>query len=69
MDYTMKIIKQFIWFLMSVSMLILGGGCATLPRDSNVIDNASTQEPPQILSAKGYLSPEKSEALMERLKG
>ena len=33
-----------------------------------MIDEASTQEPPQILSAKGLLSPKKSKALMERLK-
>jgi cardiolipin synthase len=69
MKYTMKIIKHSLWFLLSVSMLVLGGGCATLPRVSNVIDNASTQEPPQILSARGLLSPEKSKILMERLKG
>jgi cardiolipin synthase len=39
-----------------------------LPRVSDVIDDAHSQEPPQILSAKGLLSPEKSKALMERLK-
>jgi cardiolipin synthase A/B len=64
----MTIIKPFLMFLLSVSMLILGGGCATLPKVSDVIDNAATREPPQILSAKGILSPEKSKALMDRLK-
>jgi cardiolipin synthase len=64
----MTIIKPFFYFFLSVSVLILGGGCATLPRVSDVIDEARTQEPPQILSAKGLLSPEKSKALMERLK-
>jgi cardiolipin synthase len=64
----MTIIKHFFLFFLSVSMLILGGGCATLPRVSDVIDEAHTQEPPQILAAKGLLSPEKSKALMERLK-
>ncbi|MGE5790256.1 MAG: phospholipase D-like domain-containing protein [Syntrophaceae bacterium] len=49
-------------------MLVLGSGCATLPTVSKVIDEAPTREPPQILSAKGLLSPEKSKALMERLK-
>src|SRR5512146_2109795 len=64
----MTIPKPFLFFFLSVSVLSLGGGCATLPRVSDVIDNTTTQEPPQILSAKGYLSPEKSKALMERLK-
>jgi cardiolipin synthase len=66
--YAMTIIKSFLLLILSVSMLGLGGGCATLPKVSEAIDNASTQEPPQILSAKGMLSPEKSQALMERLK-
>src|SRR3989304_5335954 len=64
----MTIIKPLFLFFLSVSMLRLGGGCAPLPRVSDVIDEARTQEPPQILSAKGLLSPEKSKALMERLK-
>jgi len=64
----MKIIRPFLLFFLSVSLLSLGGGCATLPKVSDAIDNASIQEPPQILSAKGLLSPEKSKALMERLK-
>ncbi len=64
----MTIIKPLFLFLLSVSMLSLGGGCATLPRVSDVIAEARTQEPPQILSAKGLLSPEKSKALMARLK-
>ena len=62
------IIKPFLFFFLSVVLPGLGGGCATLPKVSDAIDNASTQEPPQILSAKGLLSPEKSKALMERLK-
>jgi cardiolipin synthase len=68
MESTMKIINPFLLLFLSVSMPILDGGCATLPRVSDVIDEARTQEPPQILSAKGLLSPEKSKALMERLK-
>jgi cardiolipin synthase A/B len=64
----MTIIKPFLMFFLSVSMLILGGGCETFPKVSDVIDNAATREPPQVLSAKGILSPEKSKALMERLK-
>jgi len=66
----MKTIRPFLFFFLSASLLNLGGGCATLPKVSDVIDNAATQDPPpiQILSAKGLLSPEKSKALMERLK-
>lgn len=67
-EYAMTIIKSFLLLMLSVSMLSLGGGCATLPKVSDAIDNASTQDPPQILSAKGMLSPEKSKTLMERLK-
>ena len=65
----MTLIKPFRLFILSVALLGLGGGCATLPKVSDAIDNASTQEPPQILSSKGLLSPERSKALMERLKG
>jgi cardiolipin synthase A/B len=64
----MTIMKPFFLFFLSVSMLSFGCGCATLPKVSDVIDEARTQEPIQILSAKGLLSPEKSKALMERLK-
>lgn len=60
--------KPLLFFFLSVGMLGLGGGCATLPKVSDAIDNAAAPEPPQILSAKGLLSPEKSKALMERLK-
>ena len=62
------ITNSFLFFCLSVATLGLGGGCATLPKVSDAIDNAATQDPPQILSARGLLSPEKSKALMERLK-
>jgi cardiolipin synthase len=56
-------------FFLSVSILSLSGGCATLPDVSEMIDEAPTaQEPRQIVSSKGLLSPEKSKAIMERLK-
>jgi len=64
----LTIIKPFLFFFLSVTVLSLGGGCATLPKVSDAIDNASTQEPPQIQSSKGMLSPEKSKVVMERLK-
>jgi len=65
----MTIIKPFFLFFLSVCILSLSGGCATLPNVSEMIDEApTTREPPQITSAKGLLSPEKSRAIMERLK-
>ena len=53
---------------LSLSLLGSAGSCATLPSVSDVIDESAAQEPPQILSARGLLSPEQSRALMERLK-
>jgi len=63
----MTILRPLFPFLLSASMLGLGG-CATLPRVSDVISEAPSREAPQILSARGLLSPEQSKALMERLK-
>ncbi len=55
--------------LLSVSILGIGSGCATLPKVSEKIDAApAVQEPHQIVSAKGVLSPNQSKAIMERLK-
>jgi cardiolipin synthase len=65
----MKIIKYFFCFFLSLSVLFLGNGCATLPNVSEMIDEAPTdQEPDQIVSSKGILSPKKSKAIMDRLK-
>jgi len=64
----LTVIRPFLFFFLSLAMLSPGSGCATLPKVSDAIDNASTQEPPQILSSKGLLSPEKSKTLMDRLK-
>ncbi len=64
----MKIVKPFLLFFLSVSILSLSNGCATLPNVSEMIDEARTQEPRQIVSSKGLLSPQKSKAIMERLK-
>jgi cardiolipin synthase A/B len=64
----MKFIKPLFLFLLSVSILGIGGGCATLPNVSEKIDAAATvQDPQQIVSAKGLLSPKQSKAIMERL--
>jgi cardiolipin synthase len=54
-------------FLLTVSILGFSGGCATLPNASEKIDAPVAQEPQQIVSAKGLLSPEQSKAIMERL--
>src|SRR4030043_1547551 len=65
----MIIIRHFFLFFLSVSILSLSGGCAALPNSSEMIDEVPTaQEHRQIVSAKGLLSPEKSKAIMERLK-
>ena len=65
----MIITRHFFFFLLLVSVFPLSGGCATLPNVSEVIDEApSAQKPRQIVSSKGLLSPEKSKAIMERLK-
>ena len=65
----MTIIRRFFFFLLLFSVLPFGGGCATLPNVSEMMDEAPTgQEPRQIVSGAGLLSPEKSKAIMERLK-
>ena len=65
----MTIVKPFFFFFLFVSILSLSNGCATLPNVSEMIDEAPTaQKPRQIVSSKGLLSPQKSKAIMERLK-
>ena len=65
----MAFIKPLFLFLLSVSILGLSSGCATLPNVSEKIDAApAAQEPRQIVSAKGLLSPKQSKAIMDRLK-
>jgi cardiolipin synthase len=65
----MTIVKPFFLLFLFVSIVSLSNGCATLPNATEIIDEAPTaQEPRQIVSSKGLLSPEKSKAIMERLK-
>ena len=65
----MRIVKSFFLFFLFVSILSLSNGCATLPNVSDMIDEAPAAEKPrQIVSSKGLLSPQKSKAIMERLK-
>ena len=61
--------KFSLLFFLLISIVTLSGGCATLPNVTETIREApTTQEPPQIASAKGLLSPKQSKTLMERLK-
>jgi len=65
----MTSIKRILVFFLYVSILGTGSGCATLPNVSDVIDATPvSQKPHQIVSSKGVLSPEKSKAIMDRLK-
>ncbi len=64
----MSLAKPLFLFLLSVSILGFSCGCATLPDVAEKIDAAPTaQEPRQIVSAKGLLSPKQSKAIMDRL--
>ena len=65
----MKRTRAFSRFLLLASLGTLGGGCATLPNVSGVMEDVATpQRPAHIASAKGLLSPKQSTALMERQK-
>lgn len=65
----MTTFKFFIAHFLFAAILGGGAGCATLPDVSAVIDEAPTaQKPRQIVSSKGEISPQKSTAVMERLK-
>ncbi len=68
MEHNMKIIRPFSLLLLSLFLMGVSGGCATLPKVSEVIQEAPATETPQILSAKGLLSPQQSKVLIERLK-
>jgi cardiolipin synthase A/B len=65
----MKRVKLFCFILLLVSMVALGGGCATLPNVTETISEVPVAKaPPQIASVNGLLSPKQSKNLMERLK-
>lgn len=65
----MKTIKAYFLFLLLIGVVSLDSGCATLPNVSKVIDEApTTRQSLQIATTKGLLSPQKSKAIMERLK-
>jgi cardiolipin synthase len=58
-----------IFFLLLAGLCLCCSGCATLPNVSEKIAEAPTPgQPRQIVSSQGMLSPQKSKAIMERLK-
>jgi cardiolipin synthase len=69
MTFAMKPCHGFLLFASLLTLcLSLGSGCATLPDVAEKIDEVpSAQQPRQIVSSKGLLSPQKSQAIMERL--
>ncbi len=65
----MKAARRLSLVLLPVVLAGLPAGCATLPKVSEVIRNAPDNvDSLQIASARGFLSPERSKALLERLK-
>jgi len=65
----MKTTRTLFLFFLFASILNISNGCATLPNVAEKIDGApNAQKPRQIVSPKGLLSPQKSDAVMERLK-
>lgn len=65
----MKIIKRIFMFCILAAMLSPSNGCVALPNVTDKMDEAPmSSEPRQIVSSKGLLSPQKSKAIMERLK-
>jgi cardiolipin synthase A/B len=60
---------HFFCRLLLFSVAMAGTGCVSTPQVSKVVQEIQTpSEPPQIASAKGFLSPEQSNALIENLK-
>ncbi len=65
----MKTAGRLSLVLLPVVLLGLPAGCATLPKVSEVIRNApDNADSLQIASARGFLSPEQSKTLLDRLK-
>ncbi len=65
----MTLFKTFLLYVLFIFVLSFAYGCTSLPNVSQMIDEVPTAEKPrQIVSAKGLLTPQKSKAIMERLK-
>jgi cardiolipin synthase A/B len=66
----MRVIVCLLLNIVLLSALSITGGCASLPNVTKMVDETpAAPKSPQISSTKGQLSPEKSKAIMERLKG
>ncbi len=65
----MSVVKRFCLFLLLSFILSLSNGCATLPNVAELIKESLTEENSyQIMASKGLLSPDKSKAILQRLK-
>lgn len=61
--------KDYVAFLLLMTVLSLSSGCTTLPNVSRMIDEVpDSRRGHQIVSSQGLLSPQKSKAIMDRLK-
>jgi cardiolipin synthase A/B len=65
----MKVIRPCFPALLLASLFAIAAGCASLPNVSQMIDDIQPgRGTPRITSAKGQLSPQKSQAILARLK-
>lgn len=65
----MIIVRRFFLLFLFVAIMSPNYSCATLPNVAETIDEApAAEKAPQIISSKGLLSPQKSKAIMDRLK-
>ena len=66
----MNAFRPIYLFLVIVTLLVLslGNGCATLPEVSQIVEEAPTAQTPRIVSERGPLSLRESRSLLERLK-
>lgn len=60
--------KRFLLRILLLVCLCISSGCATLPKVSTVIEETPQKETIQIASARRLLSPEQSQAIIQRLK-
>jgi len=64
----MPVVRGFRSLFLTVSVLLGGGGCATLPDVSKTMSEAAPEKAPdRIESAQGLLSPAASKAIMDRI--
>jgi len=64
----MKVFRFSYLFFALLLTVSLDSGCASLPNVSRIIGDAPVAQSPQIDSARGPVSPQKSKVIMERLK-